>query len=297
MKLHFGWLPALVAAMGLVLTACSGNEAQHTLIVDPESSRALTGGTVLDETGPEIKRGMATLTAKADTVVVGDIHTFGKRGPERQEATCRGDICILRPGFTSPAGIVDKTGAVTAGNFSVELTRFTPVMLYNGVRMVHEEATYDADIDGYGGWLDHSYFFIQLNIDSDPADLERVSYSLGTASASVPEGDASWTGAMTGVDISAPPDRDTVVQGKADISFALDTMTVDVMFTDIVELASGEARRDMSWLSVAVTNDEFRAGSGTNRIEGRFYGSNHDEAGGVFERDQVLGAFGANRVD
>ena len=74
-------------------------------------------------------------------------------------------------------------------------------------------------------------------------------------------------------------------------------MTVDVTFGDIVELASGEARRDMSWPAVPVTRDEFRAGAGADRIEGRFYGRDHEEAGGVFERDLVLGAFGAHRAE
>jgi len=30
-------------------------------------------------------------------------------------------------------------------------------------------------------------------------------------------------------------------------------------------------------------------------IEGRFYGSDHQEVGGIFERNQLTGAFGASR--
>ena len=71
------------------------------------------------------------------------------------------------------------------------------------------------------------------------------------------------------MDVSGGPDHDAIVQGRADIRFALDTMTVDVTFGDIVELASGEARRDMDWRDVPVTRDEFRAGAGADRIEGR----------------------------
>ena len=31
------------------------------------------------------------------------------------------------------------------------------------------------------------------------------------------------------------------------------------------------------------------------RIEGRFYGSGHEEAGGIFEYASVVGSFGAKR--
>ena len=100
-----------------------------------------------------------------------------------------------------------------------------------------------------------------------------------------------------GVDVSGGSDHDAIVQGRADIHFALDTMTVDATFSDIVELSTGNPRRDMSWLDVPVTRDEFRVGAGADRIEGRFYGLDHAESGGVFERDLILGAFGASRVD
>ena len=56
---------------------------------------------------------------------------------------------------------------LSAANVSVEGSRFTPVMIYNGVRMVHEESLSSVDINSYGGWLDESYFFIQFNIGGD----------------------------------------------------------------------------------------------------------------------------------
>lgn len=36
-------------------------------------------------------------------------------------------------------------------------------------------------------------------------------------------------------------------------------------------------------------------GSGPDHIEGRFYGPNHEETGGVFERNNIASAFGAIR--
>ena len=304
---HHRRLPVLTALMGLMVAACPGtgteirdtpimDEVRGTLIVDPEIASASIGGTVLGATGGEIKQGMATITAEMDTLVIGDIRSFGEGATARHETTCRGDTCILRPGFADAAGVVDETGLLSATNVSVEGSRFTPVMIYNGVRMVHEESLSSANVDSYGGWLDHHYFFIQFNIGED-SPATRLSYSAGSGSASAPAGDAVWRGAMIGVDVSRGSDHDAFVQGRADIRFALDTMTVDATFSDIVELSTGNPRRDMSWLDVPVTRDEFRVGAGADRIEGRFYGLDHAESGGVFERDLILGAFGASRVD
>ena len=81
------------------------------------------------------------------------------------------------------------------------------------------------DVDSYGVRRDRSYFFIQFNIGGDRPPA-RLSYSVGSGSASAPTGSAAWTGAMIGVDVSGGADRDAIVPGRADIRFALESMTV-----------------------------------------------------------------------
>ncbi len=54
----------------------------------------------------------------------------------------------------------------------------------------------------------------------------------------------------------------------------------------------------MIWSVIPVTAGGFErasAGAAKNVIKDKFYGPNHEEVGGIFERDQVLGAFGAAR--
>ena len=41
------------------------------------------------------------------------------------------------------------------------------------------------------------------------------------------------------------------------------------------------------------TNGKFESANGD--IKGGFYGTNHGEVGGVFNRDGIIGAFGASR--
>jgi hypothetical protein len=51
----------------------------------------------------------------------------------------------------------------------------------------------------------------------------------------------------------------------------------------------------MNWQDIPLASGSFQSGSGRNQISGQFYGPNHEEVGGVFERNQVIGAFGAKR--
>ena len=69
---------------------------------------------------------------------------------------------------------------------------------------------------------------------------------------------------------------------------------VDIAFTSVVDIR-GRARAGRHWESVPVVQGAFRARNMAGSVEGRFYGSDHGEAGGIFEYDQLLGAFGGSR--
>ena len=102
---------------------------------------------------------------------------------------------------------------------------------------------------------------------------------------------------MVGADVGSATatERPDLVQGDATVTADLDNADVDVAFTRIVNLGTGGARADMTWTGLPLGDGGFGRGSGEDRIEGRFYGPNHEEAGGIFERDRIVGAFGARR--
>ena len=52
----------------------------------------------------------------------------------------------------------------------------------------------------------------------------------------------------------------------------------------------------MAWTGLALTDGGFETGAAGDSISGRFYGPDHEEVGGVFERNRIVGAFGAARV-
>ena len=57
----------------------------------------------------------------------------------------------------------------------------------------------------------------------------------------------------------------------------------------------GGARADLKWEDIPVAQGAFQGRDMVGSIEGRFYGSDHGEVGGIFERGTLTGAFGASR--
>ena len=184
---------------------------------------------------------------------------------------------------------------------------FDPIMIGNGVRLAQttdRESLGDGGVTtalGYGGWMEHSLFAVWLEIDTYDGGsfVNRVtaySLALGDAPGTNPgTGTLSWDGVMVGrnSDIDSAS-VSNVVQGDARVSAALSPaggMSVDIAFSNIKDLNSGTSIADMSWTDLSVIGGSF--GSGT--IEGSFYGPAHEEVAGVFERNDVLGAFGARR--
>ena len=176
--------------------------------------------------------------------------------------------------------------------------------IINDVDLARFEVLEDANLEGlgtgsefYGGWLDYQVFAVAVGRESDPDEgfefEAAFAMSLGDATGTVPtSGSATWQGAVVGTDMA----RKELVEGRARITiddFA--APVVDAAFTQIVGLDDGAPREDMSWNDIPVTGSGFKAGADGDSIEGRFYGPQHEEVGGIFERAEILGAFGAQR--
>ena len=186
-------------------------------------------------------------------------------------------------------------------------TAFDPIMIRNGVRLARttdRESLGEGGVTttlGYGGWMEHSLFTVRLGIDTYDGGsfvnwVRAYSLALGDAPGTNPgAGPLSWDGVMVGrnSDIDSAS-VSNVVQGNASVSAALSPaggMSVDIAFSNIKDLNSGTSIADMSWTDLSVVGGSF--GSGT--IAGSFYGPGHEEVAGVFERNDILGAFGARR--
>ena len=153
---------------------------------------------------------------------------------------------------------------------------------------------------GYGGWLEHSLFVAERAEVTDHPLLPDISaayaYSVGNAAGSNPvSGNATWNGVMVGLDVSDTQAQGNPVQGHARIELDLASQDVDVAFTNIADVVTGNAHGAMAWTDLALTDGAFETGSTGDSISGRFYGADHEEVGGIFERNRIVGAFGAAR--
>ena len=136
----------------------------------------------------------------------------------------------------------------------------------------------------YGHWLDRSVFAM---VDGS------VAVSFGDFPATDPTriGGGVWKGALVGVD-AATGER---IEGVAEIE--IDDFArpdVDIALTGIRD-ARGRDRADLLWQDIPMVRGHFQSRDMAGSIEGRFFGPDHDEVGGIFRRDRLVGAFGGSR--
>ena len=153
----------------------------------------------------------------------------------------------------------------------------------------------DMDVKAGGGWLDHSGFAVFGYTNAEQGLWAPGAISLGQSSGGPPEGmgTATFLGTMVATDANlTSPLVGSVIAGTATITVALGAdPTVDVGFTDMHNLNAGTPRDDLTWSGLDLQDGRF----GDDTIDGRFYGPQGKEVGGVFQRDQMIGGFGAKR--
>ena len=178
------------------------------------------------------------------------------------------------------------------------------------------DEAYGLDVLSLGGWLDESMFGVEVLVQGGYAFNTRYShsYSLGAPSRSNPlVGNATWKGMMIGTSSTERSSLGAVYEGDATLTVSFVEEKMNVLFDNILETLEGGSESgaypDIAWNDVPMVNGAFV--SDTQRlvreaplfyeriegtmIEGRFYGSSHAEVGGIFETEEVLGAFGAKR--
>ena len=98
-------------------------------------------------------------------------------------------------------------------------------------------------------------------------------------------GSATWTGEMVALDYN-----NRLMRGSA-------SLTLEDFSNPMVDVRlEPEASTPMVWNDIPVLAGRFQhSRSSSDYIKGEFYGPNAKEAGGVFERDRMIGAFGAKR--
>ena len=289
------------AAVALFLTACGGGGggdgggpvSSSNIIqwpIDAADARAVTGGLAPPEiSSSEIAARLSTILDQADTLLLTDLINPEFAVVGNISTSCRAGTCVT------------SEGQVTLDDLTVEDPDYQAVMTRNGVTLgQYRTQTKNADgitarEIGYGAWLDHNAFSTSLatyyrGAVSDGYYAAFVAgYSFGNDSGSRPVGgSATWTGAMTGADL----EFQNAVQGDAAVTVNFARNDAGVAFTNIKDLGTRSGLPSMEWSGLAIGTD---GRFGASDIRATFYGPNHEEVGGVFERNNIVGAFGAKR--
>ena len=263
--------------------------------IDPDLAQIATGGQALkDLKSGEIALTLARIAKVADTQVSTGLYSSDGTGTIRVPVTCRQSICT--------SGVETRT----LGALALTLAEYEPVMTVHGVKFSQFRASLSpgdaawtlVDSVGYTGWLKHSFFALSVrsHFDGDRSDGSNlnhaVGYSVGKASGEKPtSGKAVWSGSMIGMPNGPFAALNDVIQGEATVRVDLKDDTADVSFTKIARIEDSKSVSEMQWSALAIKDGAF----GDSTLQGRFYGENHEEVGGVFERSDYLGTFGAAR--
>lgn len=258
--------PIAVAAAISLLAACGGGGG---------------GGTASNDgpTGPTIP--------VPDTVVFGDALAVAQGQLSRPPSSCSTSACTaIFQGERATIDLVDIDPDAPDVTVSGQQTR-------NGVQTGRATTDDRLKFDTFGVWgtyntgtpLRGSTTLQGMNVQF------AFPVSLGMGSGSNPvSGSATWTGAMAGVKIGNSSLGAEVI-GDAEMTVDLAAASLDLAFTSIAD-TSGVLSNDIRWQGVSMQNGSFSSSGG---LQGSFYGPNHEEAGGVFERDGIAGAFSLAR--
>ncbi len=285
-------IAAFILMAGL-LAGCSGGGSGSAMVMD---SPPMVDG---------IQATISQIAGSADSILTSDVlanvPVGGQMMPFRFDTSCATDSCAAHYNGEEHVRVSVSDFDALDPNIAWQRTAVQQGVPIAEGRGELTEPGISADVTLLGGWLEHNYFAFQLeevtHDTSDGVDVAGLeagyAYSIGNATGTNPalSGNATWTGGMVGGSVS---DR-SLVRGDATLTLDMAQMAMDVAFTNIHDMVTEQSRADMMWNGLTLTNGSFGTGSQGDSIQGQFYGPNHEEVGGIFERDQIIGAFGAGR--
>ena len=258
--------------------------------IDAASARTVTGGAApAPISSSAIAARLSATHAQADTLLLTDMHDPEFAFVGDISTDCRAGTCAT------------SRGQVTLDDLTFDDADYQAVMARNGVTLGQSRSeTKNAEgitAQGaeYGAWLDHSAFavggvlYYRGAISDGPYAGMVAGYSFGNDAGSGPlSGSAAWEGVMTGLDM----EFGNAVQGDAAVTVDFARNDAGVAFTNVKDLGTRSGLPSMEWSGLAIGAD---GKFGASDLRATFYGPGHAEVGGVFERNEIVGAFGAKR--
>ena len=271
-------------------------------IQDVSNTRALVGGQrAKTMTSARILQNVQSRASSAGILQMSDLSVVvntndGLIGTDGSTVTCAGVTCTFSLAEGVPASAFSLNGRGAYPIFTTEDTNLegfntesSAVMIDNRITITQGRGAARQDMGSidyraYGGWISSSIFGVE-SLTVTPESSEPVTwfggYSFGNDSGSNPaSGATTWNGVMIGV-----TDDGGVVHGDAMIDID-NPASPDVAFANVMNFDTRRAVSDITWTGLTVTDGIFSAADGF--IEGVFYGTSHNEVGGIFGQDDIV---------
>ena len=157
--------------------------------------------------------------------------------------------------------------------------------------------------DGYYGVMEHAAFGTGFYAYSGWETPDGALWDFfirgtgfqGDVSGSRPQGNATWQGRMVGYQSGPGAGEDPFVQGGATVRLSLGRDRVDIGFSGVTGMDSGRPLEDFGFDNIPLAADGAFDGFDGGPVEGAFFGPAHEEAAGMFHKNDnnVTGSFGA----
>ena len=282
----------------LLLAACLGDEQPEVgRALDLESVRDLTGASPPIEAPAAQTARAPGIVSRSDSLIASTIHgdTDHPDVPTfRLRADCSGTQCRISEPTTGFSQIVRLTDLEFPAAETVAVgTKYGITLMAGTIR------TPDHEVTGFGAWMEHSTFTVQIErLREQDVTLDgRYALAGGDLTGTRPTGGATWLGVMVGTPATGSDQGDRL-QGVAALNYDLATDTLDVAFSSIsnIDRVAAHSTEVVIFHGLQIgSRGTFEAGLAGNRIQGGLYGPGHAEAAGIFEQSNIVGAFGARR--
>ncbi len=284
---------AVVALAALVLAACGGSGGDPT-----DRIRDLTGLAPPAEMPAEQLERAADILARSDSLFVSAVHgeTDHPQVPAfRLLSECSGtQQCTLSNPLTG-ASLTFTLSELETPDLPSEAigTRHDITLMWVAGQHM------GADVTLLGAWMDHGGFSVEMSgAASDGVRFDNRNAIAGGDLTGTPlTGSATWLGLMVGTPVSGDDRGDRLV-GDAALNYDMDSGGLDIAFSSIrnIDLGAAHSTATVIFTDVPIGPEgTFSLGEAGDRIEGGFHGSGHAETAGIFERSNIVGAFGAMR--
>ena len=212
--------------------------------------------------------------------------------------TCDANSCTVRE---PRLGLYDRIDIADIADQESSYDTARAVLTKNGITLLEVRGgTGGPNFRTYGAWLEHGAFSVGTKAQTEVEGVTitvRGAAALGDLTNTRPSTNATWRGLMVGTP-SRGAQRDNLLQGDAQLTFDASESEIDATFSNIVDLDRNAAHsvREVRFKDVPVSpNGTWTVGSSGNTLSGGFVGPDHSEAGGIFEQQGIVGAYGAKR--